>query len=263
MPSKPQWTDQLRHNIKAASGLLLFTLSGCVSQEEHQNATALLSSEIATLQTKLDATQSVLQELSAEEIQTREQTAAVLSEVRSQLAALPEDLSVICPEPAAALPTPICEERPAVQTVVTVDDKMIVGELERVWVDPPGKSLIARMDTGATSSSLHAEELVKFERDGDDWVRFNVIIGEEVETLERKVERYVRVYQQADAEGSRRPVVNLRLRLGNIQDTFEFTLADRAHLEYQFILGRNFLTDIAVVDVSKQFVQPRYTPPKP
>jgi len=57
-------------------------------------------------------------------------------------------------------------------------------------------------------------------------------------------------------------VVELRLYLGNVKDTFEFTLADRSHLEQGMILGRNFLTDIALVDVSRKFVQPRYKPPQ-
>jgi hypothetical protein len=140
---------------------------------------------------------------------------------------------------------------------------MVVGEMERVWLEPPGTTLIARVDTGAHSSSLHAENLVEFERDGEDWVRFDLILDDEIKTLERRVERYVRVYQQADPEGTRRPVVTMRLRIGDVHDSFEFTLADRSHLDFQLLLGRNFLTDMALVDVGKQFVQTPYQPPSP
>ena len=119
------------------------------------------------------------------------------------------------------------------------------------------------METGANSSSLHAENLVPFERDGEDWVRFDMIVNEEETiTVEERIIRHVRVVQQADPEGSRRPVVGLRVRIGEIQDTFEFTLADRSHLENEFILGRNFLADVTLVDVGRQFIQPRYSPPK-
>jgi hypothetical protein len=51
-------------------------------------------------------------------------------------------------------------------------------------------------------------------------------------------------------------VVALRIALGDVQDTFEFTLADRSHLENEILLGRNFLKDVALVDVGRQFVQP-------
>jgi hypothetical protein len=134
---------------------------------------------------------------------------------------------------------------------------MVVGEQEEIWVDPPGAVTVARIDTGATSSSIHADHIVEFERDGEDWVRFEVLFDGEPVQIERKVVRYVRVVQQADSEGTRRAVVTLRVRLGNFQETIEFTLADRAHLDNEIMLGRNFLTDVALVDVGREFVQPR------
>jgi hypothetical protein len=48
--------------------------------------------------------------------------------------------------------------------------------------------------------------------------------------------------------------------LGDIQGKFEFTLADREHLDQEALLGRNFLTDVAVVDVGRSFVQKAYSP---
>ena len=171
---------------------------------------------------------------------------------------LPAELARLC-STTAAVETQ-CEKRDPVQPVVMAADKMLLGELERVWIEPPGATLTARIDTGASSSSLHAEELIGFERDGDDWVRYNILVNNAALPVEAQVARYVRVYQQADADGSRRPVVNLRIRLGDVQDTFEFTLADRSHLDYQIILGRNFLTDMALIDVGKKFIQPQYQP---
>jgi outer membrane murein-binding lipoprotein Lpp len=254
---------QLRLKISTCCAVILLSLtaSGCVSPEQHQATADLLSHQVQTLETQLQTAQASLQQLSQTQASSSDETSQQLTLLREEVAALPQELSDLCPAPVHTV-TNVCNEKPAIQKVVMQDDKMLLGELERVWVDPPGTNLVARMDTGAASSSLHAEDLVKFERDGDDWVRFNVITDDGVTTLERKVEKYVRVYQQADAEGTRRPVINLRIRLGDIQDTFEFTLADRGHLEHQFLLGRNFLTDIALVDVSKQFVQPRYVPAK-
>ena len=45
------------------------------------------------------------------------------------------------------------------------------------------------------------------------------------------------------------------MALGDVEDVFEFTLADRSHLDYEMLLGRNFLTDVALVDVSRKFIQ--------
>ena len=117
--------------------------------------------------------------------------------------------------------------------------------------------LTARIDTGANSNSLSAEDLVYFERDGDDWVRFNVRTDDgQVTTMEREVQRHVRVIQQSDPQGSRRPMVFLRVRLGNVLGNFEFNLTDRSHLRHPVILGREFLADLMLVDVGQEFLQP-------
>jgi hypothetical protein len=49
--------------------------------------------------------------------------------------------------------------------------------------------------------------------------------------------------------------VQLRIRLGSLRQTIDFTLADRSHMDNEVLLGRNFLTDAALVDVGQQFLQ--------
>lgn len=241
--------------------VLSLTLAGCISEAQHQQSMSGLETEVEHLETRLSATEASLQALTAQQSLSAQETTDALSQLSSDLSsslvALPEQLAALCSKPAPAAPLE-CE--PEVQTVVMTADKMLVGELEKVWIEPPGVILTARVDTGASSSSLHADELIGFERDGDDWVRFNILVDDEAIPVEAEVARYVRVIQQADVEGSRRPVVNLRIRIGDVQDSFEFTLADRSHLDYQIILGRNFLTDMAIVDVAQKFVQPQYQP---
>jgi hypothetical protein len=222
-----------------------------------------LRTEVASLQTSLAQTELQVLEMRVEQqelvtaVDTQSEAVTSLS---GEVASLPGAVRGMCTQPAPEPST--CG---GVQRVIMAGDKMVLGELEQVWIDPPGFSLHARVDTGATSNSLSAENLVEFERDGEDWVRFVVNANQVNEpiTMERRVVRRVRVFQQADPEGTRRPVVNLRLVLGDVQDTFEFTLADRSHLNYQILLGRNFLTDVALVDVGKQFVQPPYVPKRP
>ena len=238
-------------------------LAGCSAFDRQQTTldevgrdVQLVRDQVQTVQTSSQIDQSTTRTL----IQSKSAEIALqIDQLSSIVEGLPDIVDAACERHASA-PARECESDDTMRTVVTSDDKILVGELERIWVDPPGMAIVARIDTGAQSSSLTAENLVEFERDGDNWVRFDVVVKEQSTTLEREVVRYVRVYQQADPEGSRRPVVSMRLRLGNIQDSFEFTLADRSHLDYQSILGRNFLTDIALVDVGRQFVQPAFEP---
>ncbi|MFW5936983.1 MAG: RimK/LysX family protein, partial [Desulfosalsimonas sp.] len=56
----------------------------------------------------------------------------------------------------------------------TGTDKLLVGRIEKVRLTPPGRTFHARIDTGATTSSLDARDIETFERDGDDWVRFKI-----------------------------------------------------------------------------------------
>jgi hypothetical protein len=131
----------------------------------------------------------------------------------------------------------------------------IIGGVERVEVDDTGLLVKARIDTGAKTSSLNAQEVVDFERDGKSWVRFNFDPGDnrQAVTIEKPVERRVRIKQQL-YESQRRYVVKLRLRMGEIEEIVEVSLSDRSELNYPLLIGRNFLTDNAVVDVAKQFI---------
>jgi len=238
-------------------------LAGCATTDGQQQ----LADQVAGLQERLDAMRSELattQARLAERDRAAETSSTMLAEsvagLESRLERLPEDLLLLCPTIGPIAEAQACEPSSDVRTIIVSSDKLVVGEVERVWIDPPGAHIVARVDTGADSSSLHAEEMVEFERDGRRWVRFNVKLDSEVVTIERPIKRFVRVLQQADPEGSRRPVVDLRLRLGNVTETVDFTLADRSHLNYEMLLGRNFLTDVALVDVGKQFVQPPVAP---
>ena len=49
----------------------------------------------------------------------------------------------------------------------------IIGEVEPVYFPPLKKSVLARIDTGAENSSLDAQNIELFEREGDKWVSFD------------------------------------------------------------------------------------------
>lgn len=133
------------------------------------------------------------------------------------------------------------------------NNRLILGEIENVFLDPPNLEFSARIDTGAKTSSLNAVDMVEFERDGSPYVKFHVIhpeTGKKIE-LTRRVRGHVRI-KDHKSESRRRPIVSLRVRLANIDERISFTLVDRSKFSQQVLLGRNFLRDLAVVDVSKK-----------
>ncbi len=134
---------------------------------------------------------------------------------------------------------------------------MLVGEVELVKVSPPGVTYRARIDTGATGTSVHATDVVRFERDGQRWVRFQLDNpdGDPI-TLEREVQHRVRIIQASvdDDEYERRYVVLLTLTMGSRSKEIEVSLSDRANMEYSILIGRDFLRNDAVVDVGQQMI---------
>lgn len=232
--------------------------AGCTQLPNQTIPIANIETSLANIEQDVSDTQTTLQNATK---QSQEDDAALAGKIQAlnqALTQLDQNMQEVC----RAVTVPIPQAEPgdcppsSAPIVMADDDKLILGEVEHVTVIDPLFQITARMDTGATSSSIHAKNLVEFERDGNDWVRFEVASDDGSIGVEQPVKKFVRVYQQADKSGSRRPVVELRIRLGNVQGTFEFTLADRSHLEHSMILGRNFLTDIALVDVSQQFLQP-------
>lgn len=164
--------------------------------------------------------------------------------------------SPVLPEPLEqAQPVPVCpepERKPCpVCPAAMVAKKLVLGEYERVTVGSPGVKYLARIDTGAATTSIHARDVTRFERDGQSWVRFKIDDpkAKDSTTLERRLVRRVRI-KKAEAENDHRLTVMMTLQLGRITRQVEVSLSDRAEMEFPVLIGRNFLLDTAVVDVS-------------
>ena len=131
----------------------------------------------------------------------------------------------------------------------------LMGEVEQVAVTHPDLILDARIDTGATTTSLGVTNSETMERRGSTWVRFSIIDpsnGRE-QAFERPLVRqaYIKRHQGA---AEPRPVVSLPLSVGSLCRSVEVTLANREQFQYPLLVGRNFLQGHALVDVSRRFV---------
>lgn len=182
-----------------------------------------------------------------------------------------------CPDPApASASCPVCEapEQPPLQCpepqiiekVVTVPAELppmattagkmhlpIIGAVEWATVEPTGIRMKARIDTGAETSSIHAESITLLEKDGKRYVRFLLIdpaTGKST-AVEERLRRKVLIKQGAD-ELDRRYVVKLWITLGDSRSRVDVTLTDRDFMEFPLLIGRNFLMDAMIVDVSRQ-----------
>lgn len=73
--------------------------------------------------------------------------------------------------------------------------------------------------------------------------------------VEAPVVRWVKIRQASASGPNRRPVIEAWVKLGQLHEKAQFTLADRTQMTYPVLLGREFFKDIALVDVGKKFVQ--------
>lgn len=126
----------------------------------------------------------------------------------------------------------------------------IMGTVEDVEIVAEGIVLEGRLDTGATSSSLNALNKEEFERDGEDWIRFDVIDPDDEDeyiTLERPIERYASIRRHS-GESQERPVIAMEFCIGNQRIKADTTLIDRSNLTYQALIGRTHLAGHILVD---------------
>ncbi len=159
--------------------------------------------------------------------------------------AAPQQPAIVTEQPIPAAPTAIQGVQPSLP---------LIGEVEFVTIEPQGPRLAARIDTGATTSSIDARNIKSFERDGEKWVSFELLDPrtQQSQQLKRPLERIVSIKRHG-APDQERPVVTLQVSMGPIQQKSEFSLTDRSKFEYPVLIGRSFLSGAAIVDVSKKY----------
>jgi hypothetical protein len=131
----------------------------------------------------------------------------------------------------------------------------LIGATTMVTEVTTGLPLPARVDTGATSCSIHCESfkikdakpnpqenigkpiriLIKNKDGKAQWVQAKVVDHVTVRTSEREDERYK---------------VRLKLRWEDVEKKVLVTLNDREKMKYPLLLGRNFLQDDFLVNVA-------------
>lgn len=110
-------------------------------------------------------------------------------------------------------------------------DRTIVGLTERITVfGNSHKEVIARVDTGATKSSI------------DSNLAKELSLGP---ILESKLVK--------TAHGNKlRPVIRAKVRIQDKIFEMKFTLSDRHHMKYPVLIGQNILKKGFLIDPSKK-----------
>ncbi|MEL7290809.1 MAG: ATP-dependent zinc protease [Pseudomonadota bacterium] len=230
----------------------LILLSGCTltnSEKYHQQTIAAIESSETNLTEQFQNLNTHINNQNdyIGSLETR------LSELESELKDFKyESLAHRCETAKAVQVQPVPMATPAPR------DELLLGAVEKVSIDSIEQVFDARIDTGAATSSLNAVDIQEFERNGKNWVRFHLSDGktelDDENWIEAPIIRFVKIRQSSNDEVERRAVVELWVKLGKIHEKAQFTLADRSQMSHPILLGREFIRDIAIVDVSQQYI---------
>lgn len=127
----------------------------------------------------------------------------------------------------------------------------------REWASLPDLKIPAvqmKVDTGAKTSVLHAEDIHVFEKGRNKWVEFSVYPRQGYS--EPKIRCQAPVFDQrivSDSGGHRelRYVIQTTLRVGSVLHTIDVTLTNRSKMKFRMLLGRSAIRGHFIVDVSQ------------
>jgi hypothetical protein len=150
----------------------------------------------------------------------------------------------------------------------TFDQLSVIGLRE--WINLPELGMVglrAKIDTGASTSTLHASDIVPFERDGTRWVRFTAHLGTLVQRRHANCEApmvTVKTIKSSNGQAQTRYVIRTQLALGDRLWPVDFTLACRKTMRYRVLLGAKALIDgQLVVNPALSYVQDKPQLPSP
>lgn len=133
-------------------------------------------------------------------------------------------------------------------------EKKIIGRKEKISLPILGLQLVwAKIDTGAYTSSLHAEQIREEMFEGKKVLAFEVFLprhpsfsGKTVRFEEYKEKKVKNSFGHAET----RYLIQTTIRLAGETYTAEFTLSDRSSMRNAILLGRKMLRNRFLVDVT-------------
>jgi hypothetical protein len=145
-------------------------------------------------------------------------------------------------------------ETPAVARPVPPEPVQVYGWREKILIDGIENEIFAKLDTGAYTSSIHAEEKELFERDGKKWVRFIVTEPRKKDSprvpIEAPLVRTARI-KNPGGESEKREVVRLAFKIGARKLRGDFTLNNRSNMNSAVLIGRTTIRELGWIDPSR------------
>lgn len=120
----------------------------------------------------------------------------------------------------------------------------------------------AKVDTGANTSSLHAVDIEPFDRDGITFLSFAIPLNGVSKQVEAPLYK-TGVVKTPEGVKQERFFIEAEICLGLTQMPILLSLNDRSTMIYPVLLGRTFLKERYLVDVSRKFLLEKPVCPLP
>ncbi|MGI9946587.1 RimK/LysX family protein [Vibrio hyugaensis] len=127
------------------------------------------------------------------------------------------------------------------------------GHIEVAEVE--GMSFPVKLDTGADVSSINAKNIKQFKKDGKDMVSFTYENDSGMKKeFTKPVVDVMRIKAKKGEKANVRPVVEMHVKLGELEKKIRVNLQDRSRFHYSMILGKNFLKHGAIVASDTNYI---------
>lgn len=127
----------------------------------------------------------------------------------------------------------------------------IIGWMEYVGLPDLGLPMVkSKIDTGARTSAIHAENIELFDRSGKHWVRFQTLPDWESDDQGLRIVEapllHTRDIKNTSGVPEERLVIRTKARFGTRLWTIDLSLADRTNMTFPMIVGRSALKNHSV-----------------
>lgn len=131
----------------------------------------------------------------------------------------------------------------------------VIGWLETVEVSTESEklSVLAKIDSGADNSSLHATDIEVFTKLNQNWVTFKTVNNL---VLEAPLIRYAHIKTKNQGL-QKRPAVRLQLCLNGVKRAVEVNLVNRQHFKLPLLVGRSALFNVLIDPQNTELLSPK------
>lgn len=123
-------------------------------------------------------------------------------------------------------------------------------------------AILARIDSGAKTSSIQATEIELVETNGEKWVKF--VVHPIQKNIDIRVHCKAKLIDTRSIKGSfgiseDRFIIKTAITIGEETFEIEFSLANRNTMEFRMLLGREAIKGRYLINPAERYVQKRYT----